>query len=475
MTLLNWLLENKKPDEKDLVPCSRHLKKLVSQWEQLAVIENSILRIFENDDGTIITKQKLIPVNLRNQVLKHCHEHMGHFGEDKTGKHLAKSFYWPGWTADVRDHIKTCRVCQERKAIARKPRARLQHLVVGNPLERVSMDLLGRFPLTKRNNRHILVITDYFTKYLHAIALPNEKAETVASAFMDHFVSYHGLPQTILTDQGPAFESAVFKELCSKMGIEETRSSAPHPEGNGQVERWNRTALDMLSKVATASKHDWDIYLPYVSMYYRNAVHRTTGYTPNEALMGRNINLPLDWTIKIPSQLEGQTEDHSLPDYVKNTREKIQKCHDIVRKKLGTAFYNAAHYYNRKKHHHTYKVGDTVLLYASTRKIGISPKISRFWTGVYVVTKVLSDVIYRIQQGPRTKPRVVHHNRLKTYHSKEHIDTTWVGNLEIPQIPARVVESDQEVVGENESSDENSDSDHDSNEESDDDIRYQLA
>ena len=67
--------------------------------------------------------------------------------------------------------------------------------------------------------------------------------------------------------------------------------------------------------------------------------------------------------------------------------------------------------------------GEAVWLYNPQRKKGVSPKLSRPWQGPYIVMKKLNDLVYRIQQGPRKKPKVVHRNRLWTYSGRQ--PPTW--------------------------------------------------
>ena len=45
----------------------------------------------------------------------------------------------------------------------------------------------------------------------------------------------------------------------------------------------------------------------------------------------------------------------------------------------------------------------------------MSPKLFRNWEGPYTVVKPINDLVYRIQLGPRTKPKVLHCNRLWCY------------------------------------------------------------
>ena len=68
--------------------------------------------------------------------------------------------------------------------------------------------------------------------------------------------------------------------------------------------------------------------------------------------------------------------------------------------------------------------GDPVWLFNPQRKKGLSPKLTRSWQGPYLVTKKINDLVYRVQLGPKTKPKVVHRNRLWTYRGS--FPPTWL-------------------------------------------------
>lgn len=85
------------------------------------------------------------------------------------------------------------------------------------------------------------------------------------------------------SDQGANLCSAMVQELCHLLGI--TKSSAYHPEGNGQVERFNRTVEAMLAKVIDEHQFNWDLYLPKALFAYRTSLH-VTGFTPFHLTFG---------------------------------------------------------------------------------------------------------------------------------------------------------------------------------------------
>ena len=142
------------------------------------------------------------------------------------------------------------------------------------------MDILGPLPRTPRDNKYILVIGDYFTKWTEAYAIPNMEAETVENIFVNEFVARHGPPEFLHTDQGKNFESNLMKEVCQLLGVSKTRTTPYHPQSDGMTERFNCTLLSLLSKAASDNEVDRDKKLPMVMLAYRTSVHESTKSTP---------------------------------------------------------------------------------------------------------------------------------------------------------------------------------------------------
>ena len=122
----------------------------------------------------------------------------------------------------------------------------MQLIYTGEPFERVAMDIVGPLPRTERGNRYILTVVDHFTKHVEAYPLQDQEAVSMARVFLNEFVARYGVPYVIHTDQGTNFESNLIKELCKMLGIAITRTSPYHPQCDGQVERMNRTIIELL-------------------------------------------------------------------------------------------------------------------------------------------------------------------------------------------------------------------------------------
>ena len=100
---------------------------------------------------------------------------------------------------------------------------------VDRPLERVAMDILGPLPETPRGNKYILVVGDYFTKWKEAYPLKNMEASSVARVFVNDFVCRFGVPESLHTDQGRNFESALIKEICQLLGVRKNTNNPIPP------------------------------------------------------------------------------------------------------------------------------------------------------------------------------------------------------------------------------------------------------
>ena len=147
---------------------------------------------------------------------------------------------------------------------------------------------------SKSKAKYILVISDLYTKYVVTVPLKDMTAATVANAIVEEWLMRYGAPDVLNTDQGTNFNSDLMQDLCRPLMIDKTRTTLYHPQGNGQVERFNRVTADTISKYCAEKPHFWDTYLPYVTFVHNKTVHRTIGTTPYSKLFGKEAQYPID-------------------------------------------------------------------------------------------------------------------------------------------------------------------------------------
>ena len=212
-------------------------------------------------------------------------------------------------------------------------------------MERVSMDILGPFITSHNGNKYVVTISDEFTKWTEAIALPNQEASTIAVAFVHNFICRFGTPLQVHTDQGRNFESSLMKQMCDLFCIHKTRTTSYRPQSNGSVERMNRSLTKMLAAYCQSNQKQWDVYLPQVMMAYRATEHSTTAVSPNMMVLGRNVTLPSQAVIGRPDEDEKESD---VDKYVADLQENRRRCHRIARENLKKQAKYRKKYYDSK-------------------------------------------------------------------------------------------------------------------------------
>lgn len=122
-----------------------------------------------------------MPAAVRCDVLRETHEGVlsGHLGEDKSVGCLKERFYWPGYLTAVRNWCKCCVLCSQRKMPIPRRHAPLGTVRSVSPMQICAVDIMGPLPKSKNGNRYILVLGDYFTRWMEAYAISNQEATTV--------------------------------------------------------------------------------------------------------------------------------------------------------------------------------------------------------------------------------------------------------------------------------------------------------
>jgi len=285
--IMGW---TEKPPWEEVSSESADLKYLWSRWTNLKKRSGLWYYKWELAEGEMQWKV-WIPKSLRPRILKEHHDNRMacHFGIERTLAKLKNSpYFWPKLRTEVEDWCNKCDICFKIKPTNKKQKAPMKMYGVGEAMERVAVDILGPLPTSRKGNRFIIVIADYFTKWVEAYPVPNHTAEMVAETIATNFFTRFGLPVTIHSDQGRDFESKLFQQMCELLGIEKTRTTPWNPQSDGTVERMNRTLETMLREKVSENQLDWDDHVAISCAAYRAVPHEAMRKTPksNDARPG---------------------------------------------------------------------------------------------------------------------------------------------------------------------------------------------
>jgi len=162
-----------------------------------------------------------------------------------------------------------------------------------------SMDIVGPLHVWTRGVRFLLVLTDYFSKWVEAAAYSNITQVQVRQFIWKEIICRHGLPYEIVTNNGPQFISEQFETFCAEWQIRLSRSTPRYPQGSGQAEAMNKTIISNLKKKLSEHKGAWFGELQNVLWAIRTTPRRATGETPFALVHGMEAVIPAE--IKVPS------------------------------------------------------------------------------------------------------------------------------------------------------------------------------
>ncbi|XP_010451602.1 PREDICTED: uncharacterized protein LOC104733747 [Camelina sativa] len=210
--------------------------------------------------------------------------HDGPYGNHSGGRTLAfkikrQGYFWPTMVADCKEYSQTCEKCQKHAPSIHQPTELLSSVSAPYPFMRWSMDIIGPLHRGLGGVQYVLVLTDYFSKWVEAVAYAKVRSEEVQQFVLKSIIYRYGVPHEIVTDHGPQFISSQFEGLCAKWKIRLSKSTPRYPQGNGQAEAMNKVILANLKKWLNSRKGHWPDELQSVLWAIRTTPRRDTNET----------------------------------------------------------------------------------------------------------------------------------------------------------------------------------------------------
>ncbi|GBM75539.1 hypothetical protein AVEN_180650-1 [Araneus ventricosus] len=306
-------------------------------------IERELLFRKVKDHRGVVRKQLVIPVELRLEILKLCHEGVAaHFGTTKTKDKILRYYFCPNIIRDTEEFVKTCHLCQKVGKSGEMKKAPLKLVpIISEVFARLNVDIVGPLPESDNRNKYLLTAICLSSKYPDAIPLADVKSTSFIDALIQVF-SGLGFPTDGSRDQ--------FHEvLCYESG-----------------ENWERT-------------------LTFALLTLRTVTHESTGFSPAELVHGRKLRTPE--TLLFKKWAELREEENPVTEYVFTLINRLNKCQDLAIENMEKARDKRKKWYDRGTVERKFKPGDLVLVMAT-----IKPnKLAVSWMGPGTVISQISE------------------------------------------------------------------------------------
>ncbi|KAG7548005.1 Integrase catalytic core [Arabidopsis suecica] len=283
-----------------------------------------------------------------------------------------------------------CKHCQLHAPLIHQPSELFSSISAPYPFMRWSMDIIGPLHRSTRGVQYLLVLTDYFSKWIEAEAYASIKDSAVNTFIWKNIIYRHGVPYEIVTDNGPQFISHEFEAFCSEWGIKVSYSTPRYPQGNGQAEAANKTILSNLKKRLSHLKGGWYNELQPVLWAYRTTPRRPTGETPFSLVYGMEAVVPAELNVPGLRRTEAPLNEEENSAMLDDSLDTINERRDQALIRIQNYQQAAARYYNSKVKSRPFFVGDYVLrqVFDNKKEEGAG-KLGINWEGPYIVTEVV--------------------------------------------------------------------------------------
>ena len=226
-----------------------------------------------------------VPSSMRHDLMEEIHGSLtgaAHVGFERTYGRIANGSFWPGITRDIRKFVSTCPICQKIKHACHLPYGSLHSIPIPTQrFEVVTMDFIGELPESQGFDT-IFVLICTITKYAFFIPpTTNLTEKKAAQMIFDKIVTHVGLPKQIIYDRDTRRRNIFWKEVCESMGSSRARTTAYHPQADGQTEILNQTIEVAIPAFININRNNWSPLLPYLAFTYNSTPHTATKFPPS--------------------------------------------------------------------------------------------------------------------------------------------------------------------------------------------------
>ncbi|RDX72263.1 hypothetical protein CR513_48280, partial [Mucuna pruriens] len=192
------------------------------------------------------------------------------------------------------EYVKKCDKCQMFVEAPKAPSEHLHLIASPWPFQEWGVDILGPFSVAPKQLKFLIVVVDYFTKWVETEPVATITVERVKRFFWRKIICRFGIPMEIVSDKGTQFASQVTADFCKGLQIKQSFTSIEHLQSNGQAEVANKVILRGLRKRLEEAKGRWAEELPQVLWLYHTTPHSRTNEIPFPLTFDTEVVIPVE-------------------------------------------------------------------------------------------------------------------------------------------------------------------------------------
>ncbi|KAJ9551982.1 hypothetical protein OSB04_016027 [Centaurea solstitialis] len=407
LDIWNYLKYDRLPEDK------MEARKVKIKASRYTIIENQLYR--RSTSGLIL--RCISDPNQINKILQEMHD--GECGNHSGGRSLAnrisrQGYYWPTLREDAIRYVQKCDACQKHSGMIHRPSEPLHSVLIPWPFMRWGMDIVGKLPPAPGQKVFLLVLTDYFSKWIEAAAFSQIRDKEVISFIQTNIIYRFGVPSEIMCDNGAQFISEKTRKFCDERGIKLITSTPRYPQSNGLAESSNKIIVNNLRKRLKEAKGRWVEELPSVLWANRTTPRSSTGQTPFSLVYGCKAVLPIESYIPTARH---RTIEHNAID-LSYDLDALEGLRETALQRMASQKGIIERHFNKKVKAKIFQVGDYVLrhVFQNTQETNAG-KLSIKWEGPYRISKVIGNGAYRLMtMDGKEIPRSWNATHLKRYY-----------------------------------------------------------
>ncbi|KAJ9544554.1 hypothetical protein OSB04_024261 [Centaurea solstitialis] len=359
----NWSLDIWNYLKYDRLPDDRmEARKIKTKASRYTIFEGRLYR--KSTSGLIlrcITSQKHMNQILQEMHDEECGNHSG--GRSLANRISRQGYYWPTLREDAMRYVQRCDACQRHSGMSHLPSEPLHSVLIPWPFMRWGMDIVGKLPPAPGQKVYLLVLTDYFSKWIEAAAFSQVRDKEVISFIQTNIIYRFGVPSEIMCDNGSQFIS-------------------------------ERTLIiNSIRKRLKEAKGRWVEELPSVLWANRTTPRTSTGQTPFSLVYGCEAVLPIESQLPIARH---RTMDQNVINLYYDL-DALEELREKAFQKMALQKAMVERHFNKKVKAKIFQVGDYVLrqVFQNTQELNAG-KLSIKWEGPYIISKIIGNGAYKL-------------------------------------------------------------------------------